>query len=249
MEEHVAAGAIVIDHHKSHEAEVRSFGARGVYGRETESGAFLAWSRVWRPLAAERSDAEQKAAAAFALLACVRDTWQREHPWWTDACEVAEALAFYDWATYWSHLARPFWDAPSFGGADALNRLLEVGRPLRERRLARARQAALEALHTTSVQGTTIAIVNTLDTSDVTDFMGVAGADVLVGFSCFGLDDGKPRVRFSLRARRSYDVGALCKLYGGGGHRAAAGFTVEMPAKTSIVEHVRSLVNGYETTT
>lgn len=244
--EHAEAGAIVLDHHKSHEAEVCAFGARGVFGNETQSGAFLAWDRVWKHLATAngRPQAEMRRAEAFALLASVRDTWQKEHPWWSDACEAAEALAFYDWST-WSRLERPFWDGPGFGNSVAFDRLLEVGKPLRAQRLRRAEEAARSAMRFTSRGGTRFVAINTLDTSDVADLFEV-GTDVIAGFHCAGSPSGDI-IRFSLRSRSDYDVGALAKVFDGGGHRAAAGFTI--PTGTiHPVDHLRNLVDAIEDT-
>ncbi|MCX8006751.1 MAG: DHH family phosphoesterase [Coriobacteriia bacterium] len=61
------------------------------------------------------------------------------------------------------------------------------------------------------------------ETEDLIDAIRVvAGPDVVVLFKC-----SSDRVKASLRAKDGADVGSIARALGGGGHRAAAGFTVE----------------------
>lgn len=55
-------------------------------------------------------------------------------------------------------------------------------------------------------------------------------------------DDG--RVKVSLRSRGATDVGSLAARMGGGGHRLAAGFTVEQDPE-SVLEEVRRTIGEY----
>lgn len=52
------------------------------------------------------------------------------------------------------------------------------------------------------------------------------------------------RVKVSLRSRAATDVGSLAAALGGGGHRLAAGFTVDKPVE-SVIEEVIATVEDY----
>jgi bifunctional oligoribonuclease and PAP phosphatase NrnA len=67
-----------------------------------------------------------------------------------------------------------------------------------------------------------------------------AEADVAVLAKSY--DDG--RVKISLRSRGDTDVGALAGSFGGGGHRLAAGFTVEGDPE-EVIDQVIAKVGGY----
>ncbi len=54
--------------------------------------------------------------------------------------------------------------------------------------------------------------------------------DIVCGFH-YRVDGGRLQLQFSTRSHTGYDVGAFCKSRGGGGHSAAAGFTVEQSAE------------------
>lgn len=47
---------------------------------------------------------------------------------------------------------------------------------------------------------------------------------------------GQGRWAYSLRSRGDFDVSAIAKQYGGGGHKNAAGFTVDMPVHVSVAK-------------
>ena len=247
VDEHVAAGAIVLDHHASHEDIVRRFGERGIFGSKTESGASLAHDHVWLPRVGldgagktERARAEQ-----FARLAAVRDTWRRDHETWIAASEQAAALSLFAWDD-WQTLHRPFCDG---GGGIAFESMLTSGRPLYAARLRRAQLAAQGVTYLWTTAGTRLAIVNTLDTSDLAE---IVDSDVLVGFSIF-TDRESPsgraaaHMRFSFRARGNYDVGSLAKSApGGGGHRGAAGCVVPLEWNVNAITQAFSFVERHE---
>ena len=247
VDEHVAAGAIVLDHHASHEDMVRRFGERGVFGSKTESGASLAHEHVWLPRIGldGASKAERARAEQFARLAAVRDTWQRDHEAWVAASEQAAALALFAWDD-WQPLHRPFSDG---GGGIAFESMLTSGRPLYAARLRRAQLAAQGATYFWTTVGTRLAIVNTLDTSDLAE---IVDADVLVGFSIFcesaALASGPAsRIRYSFRARGDYDVGSLAKsASGGGGHRGAAGCAMPLEWNINAITQAFRFVENYE---
>ena len=259
IDEHVAARAIVLDHHASHKDVVRRFGNRGIFGSKTESGASLVFDHVWATIAnrKQRQSSERDAAETFARLAAVRDTWQRDHAAWTAASEQAAALTLFSWDD-WRVIRRPFY---SGGGAPTFTSMLSSGRPLYAARLRRAQLAASGATYLWTTAGTRLAIVNTLDTSDLAE---IVDADVLVGFSISNerpctaeprsgeergasLDDA--RIRYSFRARGDYDVGSLAKSAGGGGHRGAAGCVVPLTYKMDAITQAFLFVENHEAST
>lgn len=96
-------GAIVLDHHKSARPVVERFVDVGLGAFADEerdigvSGALLAYRHVWKPL--RDRDVDDHAAYrpghahAFAALAGVRDTWQRDDVRWNQALRASRGTA------------------------------------------------------------------------------------------------------------------------------------------------------------
>jgi hypothetical protein len=248
VQEFVNAGAIVLDHHAKQREIVEAFGARGVYADlATEpgvSGAALAFREVWQWRAPEGSTIWAR-AHAFAKLAGIRDTWQTRHPDWKAACEQAEALRFYPWS-FFEKAAEPF----HYTGQGHFQQLLAIGPVLVERtRLATERTVA-EAFGRVTTRGTRLMIVGTTHTSDAAEAVGDQ-ADLVVGFaySCEVIDErgAKVALQLSMRSQGGYDVGALCKSLGGGGHHAAAGARVHVNSSDpNPYEAIWRLVEDFE---
>jgi phosphoesterase RecJ-like protein len=51
-------------------------------------------------------------------------------------------------------------------------------------------------------------------------------------------------VRGNLRAKTTFDVGAVARALGGGGHAAAAGFTVEDATVSEVLERILPMLPG-----
>lgn len=236
--EFVAAGAVVLDHHKQARDVVESFGERAVFADEKTapgvSGAWLAYLHVWLPLRSHANNfasLEVFVASKLARLAGIRDTWLRSSPDWLPACKQAEALRFWP-VDRWLALARPF---AGGGGYAALEDMLGVGAPLFEKRLADAERAVDRSWRTVTRKGTRLCVFEGLSaTSDAAELLDDA-ADLVMGF---GFEAGTPSEKakmlvgaewakciFSTRSHTGYDCGALAKYHGGGGHTAAAGFS------------------------
>lgn len=80
---------------------------------------------------------------------------------------------------------------------------------------------------------------NSTDTEDVINtLLTVAGSEVAVLF----VELAPNKTKVSFRSRTAFDVCAIAGLFGGGGHRAAAGVTVDQPwepTRTAVLDALR----------
>lgn len=223
-EEWLAAGALVLDHHRTAERVALAFSdaGRGVFADEKGdpgvSGAVLAYRHVWLPLRYPDGGAPGRrhvVVERFAALAGIRDTWQRESDAWRDACAQGEALAFWPWDA-WPR------DGFALGMSREMGAMLNLGYTLLEKREERTARIAAEGYRAITRRETRVLIVPTRETSDVAEALGAA-VDLVVGFD-FGLVDGRlPAMRLSTRSHAAFDCAAFCRAAGGGGHTRAAG--------------------------
>jgi hypothetical protein len=227
-QEFAAAGAIILDHHKSARHIVDSFGERGVFGDEaTEpgvSGAVLAFRHVWLPLTnlRRKHDDEVRHAADIARLIGIRDTWQKHDPDWLSACELGESVRFFSQDSWL--IEDPF--APERHPWWAARR--SVGQRLVEKQHVTLRKVLEGAYRFTSPAGTRVVLFSgTKLTSDACEVVKEM-ADLIVGFDYFAVEDGQASLGYSLRSYASskFDCSTFCKTLGGGGHSKAAGFSV-----------------------
>jgi hypothetical protein len=155
-DEFVAAGAMVLDHHRSARPVIERFGERGVFGDERAdpgvSGAMLAYRHVW--LALRAGAPEQPFAAWFAAAAGARDTWQTASPLWRDGCVQHALLTAFD-NTFW--LATPLaalardWPTATPGSASSWSPAITTASCARSRlRTASPRAAACAASRSTA---------------------------------------------------------------------------------------------------
>lgn len=213
---YVDAGAWCLDHHVGAKDVVALFSERGRYASTPGvSGAYLAAVFVWgRELSMTVAELE-----TFAKLIGIRDTWQKDNPDWEWACEVSAGLHFvgFDAAI---NMARH--RTGSFIG-----RVAELGAFVRSDRTRLVDKAAANAHLVVLASGTKLAVFDgyTLS-SDAAEHPKLRDCDLVAGHVSAGLPDGRISMRFSCRSRRGYDVLALAKRNGGGGHHAAAGFEV-----------------------
>lgn len=229
IEEFVAAGAIVLDHHGTQEKVVKAFGDLGVYADPKThpgvSGAVLAFTEVWQPLC--REDLEPAIferywpiVQMFAETAGVRDLWLKsDRQRFQEACEQREALRFWDVQDLLA-VAPPSW-------AD----YMEIGRNLWGRHLRKVQAFLDRGVTFTSAKGTRVLISPGLSqTSDAAEMLDQQGRDVdlLVGFGYNASTiSGSQEVRliYSTRSHTGYRCDRLAQTFGGGGHQPAAGFT------------------------
>lgn len=241
VDDWVAVGTVVLDHHKGAQDIVERFGERGVFADERAEpgvcGAVLAYREVLQPLRGHNPLIEQ-----FATRAGIRDTWQKHSPEWPDACAQAEALTFFGpekMLDYTERVAGPY----------LLFSEHEVGRLLYEKKLRDAQMAAQGVLRL----GDFVLMNNIRLTSDTAEQLRNNGdkAKALVGFQYLTDEKtGELTLVYSMRSiADGYDVSTLAKANGGGGHTKAAGFSVRghrAHAGSPIALFERALKIAYE---
>jgi hypothetical protein len=184
----------ILDHHKTAEEALR--GIPDTVFDMDKSGAMLAWE-YFHP-----------GQEPPALLRYVqdRDLWRFSLP---DSREVNVAVASYPY------------DFDIWSGLD-VSALAEEGRAI-----LRFRDQTVGAIvsfaRIGNVGGHEVPVTNaTAHWSDVGDALLRRFPNA--PFAALYFDDAEGRRRWSLRSRGDFDVGELAKRFGGGGHRAAAGF-------------------------
>lgn len=199
--EFVAVGTVVLDHHRR--SLVEPYGDLGVFGENAsgESGAWLAYRDVYRPLLGHHDDWHR-----LATLSAVYDTWNVESPDWRPACHLAALL----------QTAPLAWclGAPAYY---VLQQASDLGAALHAAKEADAAKIAAGAAHR-RIGGRNVAIVPTTSVN----LINVPGADIVAGFK---YQTGAPRVKWSLRSQ-TVNVGDIARKHGGNGHNNAAGFFV-----------------------
>lgn len=227
------AGTLVLDHHKTQKAVVESFGELGVFADETTEpgvcGAVLAFREVWLPLMKNGyddgimpvtvSDATVQQLQTFAILAGIRDTWQRKDARWQSACEQAEALGF--WPVEELVELHP----------DAWGQKFALGPVLYARRLRSAGNCLDRSFNFMTGKGRRVKVFEGLrQSSDAAELAGDT-ADFVVGFG-YTAEANMPKVIYSTRSHTGFDCSAFALAHGGGGHSAAAGFSMSIGPST-----------------
>lgn len=220
------AGAAILDHHDPELVE--PFGAMGVFGENSkgESGAALALREVLAPIKGpERGfvgDGRWRDAVDLARLSAIRDTWRRDSTCWDTACSLAEVLRFLPLSEC---LER------GIGGMTDLH--ANIGPTLLDKKRDAAAEAAKNAVRLEAQRRKVAVIPSVSLTSDVSDVL--PEADIVAGFD-YAQEDGGNRIRLivSLRGRKGVDVRVIAQRHGGGGHVAAAGFSLPVNAGTTL---------------
>lgn len=238
--EFVAAGAIVLDHHPTAKDIVEAFGEDGVFGLndKNQCGAWLAYEHVWKPLydamPVEQTRIHYPHVRDFALRAAIRDTWKKHDPLFQRARDEGELMLFWRTQQPLSYYA---------GAGDERS-------PLAVRLFQRAEDAANKSLDESHLiitgKGTEVwmfqGVSTTSDAAELAEKavektlhhqVGPSQPDLVVGFH-YKVDGGKLKLQFSTRSHTGFDCAAFAKAHpGGGGHRAAAGFTIEVSPELS----------------
>jgi uncharacterized protein len=212
----VAKQVVVLDHHKTAEADLRDLSSiveligspdkPGIYTHfdMEESGSTLSWlffgNYPWMLM------------PDFFRYLRDRDLWK----WEMDRSkEFSAALASYPqefdvWETF-------------LGSQEAIRRLKNEGEALLRSQKQRVMKMCQNALWM-RIAGHTVPCVNTAsDISEVGEYLGEQFPHAPFSASFTVLSSEK--AKWSLRSRGGFDVSEVAKKFGGGGHKAAAGFT------------------------
>lgn len=223
VEELVAAGDVVIDHHTTAKEIVERFGDRGYFTddryRSSAMQAYILWAfgANGGPPCGED---ERQSAYIVAQLVSVRDTWDKGSHLNQEAQEfnaVAKVLP----RSVWFEL--PFWHELS-----AVRDVARLGPAFLEEGKRRVAQDAKRVAIHTCKNGVRVGFLGGGGSiSDLADFL-TAELDVLVGvtWNVHDFDGVKTRQTIYSMRSRTHNVEALARTCGGGGHPGAAGFTV-----------------------
>jgi hypothetical protein len=199
----------VLDHHKTAQADLE--GLDFCLFDMSRSGAGLAWDEI---CTGERSG----------LVAYVedRDLWRWALP---NSKELNAFIGSFEFSfENWHALHVTF-----VNGREQVVAAVEVGAAILRKETRYVRDMAKQA-RMVSLAGHVVPVVNApyINTSELVGHLaehpqGATHVPFAVGW--FQRGDGK--YQYSLRSRGDFDVSELAKQFGGGGHRNAAGFTVD----------------------
>jgi hypothetical protein len=251
--QYVAAhGGLVLDHHVGAKALVESFGENGVYADADKepgvSGAVLAWREVWQPVNREIGNhdflmgAVPIAVQAFAAHIGARDTWQPSWPSFQRGQWTSKALMSKP-ASYWLDQHPPY----------LLDHEVLAGQALFEAHEDAVKQAVEQCVHYDVPDGDRLVELYVFQEqacgfrlcSDTAEALrpnhSTETARAIVAGFAYVVDKpgGKPRLIYSLRGLGGFDVCTFAKANGGGGHKAAAGFSADPASVTDPYALVR----------
>lgn len=230
----------VLDHHKGAESVVALFGERGRFASERTdpgvSGTTLAYRHVWAEWATALGASEEidGCVRAFAELAGVRDTWQKQDPRWDAACAQAKALTVISWDELkdrrWPFLV----EEEQYMGKLLMDKtrrdVIDIA--------SRVEKVQIGKLNVGLLTGDGLI-------SDVAEFLGDR-VDLLLGFNYATDAEGKRVLRISGRTRGDFDLVPFMKRLGGGGHTKAAGCTIPvLPSDPNAFRLVEEAVRSY----
>ena len=208
----------VYDHHKTARDDLTSWSSGKVVFDMERSGAGIAWDEF-----TEDKEALWLGVRPW-LIAYVedRDLWRWKLP---DSREVSEYLFSLD-RTFaeWSHVDAAWGSTPT--GRAGLGPAIEAGRALLRAKRLRVAAMCANARMMTFEDGTRLPGVNaSWDFSEIGERLCEQFPDAPAGGYYFDRADKR---QWGFRSRGGFDVSALCKRHGGGGHAAAAGFESEI---------------------
>jgi hypothetical protein len=225
IDEFLEAGAIVLDHHESVKDAVYRFVERdqGVFGDEKTSGALLAYRHVWRPWFDREGrvgdgDTRWKLAEQLAHLASVRDTWQTSHEHWELSCIQHNMLSFFS-TDHW--LNRSIY----IGKNDIEWKVGEINYHNYRRKIEKC---VTKNVLRTSWAGLNVAILSGggAFVSDASEMLRNQGMNLCIGFF-YTVEEGVPKICFSVRSDDQFDSASFAKFFGGGGHTKAVGLSLK----------------------
>ena len=231
VEDVLKNGGVIIDHHESvkdlllklsiHYCNQIIFDT----GINKRSGALLAHSfllYVGKTIPAQILNT----TGQYAHYISIGDTWQVDNPDFAFARKLGKFITF-------------------FGNNFSIDFSIPMNKELIEQfgnaEMRRQRAYAKSAINTTYIGVGNIFFINQLNMSDAAEILrNERDADLVVGWE-FKIDyDNKPTIVYSLRSKENgFDCSVFAKKNGGGGHKAAAGFSY--PIELAVIDEVQPI--------
>jgi len=220
IKEFAEAGVTVLDHHRTFKPYLDIFPKGAVFFADEEKDRGVSGASLAVAYLKSRGLPVSATAEDFARVVGILDTWVREHPHFSEAKDLCEAIRFYPTDMI-------FHKASSVTLTDSMEAWISRFQSIAPVLALKVQERVLEAKRSMvtfyGTGGLKVGIISgTGDTSSVVD--ASPEIDVLIGFSY-----RKEGLVLSLRSRSSFSVGDLAKTVpGGGGHTQAAGCCVRV---------------------
>lgn len=220
----VRANTVVMDHHKKQKRLVEQFGCNGYFADEKDepgvSGALLAFRYLSLPGDAgslEETRDAMNSAYDLAVLTGIRDTWQKDHPRWEEACILRETLLYFP-LDMWLERA----EEGKFMPEEAH---LQVGEIKLKKQKKLIKKLAKEVLLYEMRDGEVVAIAPTYGstTSDLAEYLRTERHVHTLATFWYSSNGSILTLHVSMRSDH-IDVSEIASRFGGGGHTNAAGF-------------------------
>lgn len=194
---------VVLDHHKTAEADLRDWKGGRVFFDMERSGAGIAWDHF-----------HGKPRPAIVNYIEDRDLWRFKLP---HSREVSEFLF---------SVPRTFemWDEAAADLEQHFDTVVHTGTILLRSKQERVK-AMCKHVRWLDFGGVALPVVNaSVDFSDVGEYLAERLSAPAAGYYF----DRADKRQWGFRSKPGFDVSELCKRYGGGGHATAAGFQSEI---------------------
>jgi hypothetical protein len=209
--------AIILDHHNSNKILIQDY-RYAIFADAVEqpgiAGTNLAFNEVWIPLIAQ-AKSSQNDVRLFSKLIGIRDTWQRRDPAWDAATAHSFAIKFFD-SSHWERHVPKLTSMEMNIGNVIFNRL---------KLIVKSSDSKCIKYNYKDYKLCYIPLYDQYF-SDCAEYLLENGNDIVIGFN-YIFEDGKQKLDVSLRSFK-VDVGNLASLLGGGGHRKASGFRLNI---------------------
>ena len=218
-------GCLIAEHHTSFDYDYwHPFHNQILFGENSnaESGAELA---LWLLGVYDPSYHNERVIELVRHIA-ISDTWKKDDPDFAYARMIAGYVGFF---------GNDF-------SQDLETLLTERGNLIREFGKVQDRQQeryAATAIRT-AIDDHKVAFINETNISNASELLRNEGNDVIVGFKIiFDPKINENIIIYSLRSNERFDCSVFCKKNGGGGHKAAAGFSVHYNGEDPIEEFIK----------
>lgn len=197
---------LVIDHHKTAQENLKDLDY--CVFNMNKSGCTLTWDTLYPN--------DKLSIPKFFLYIEDRDLWKWRFP---ETKAVNSAILMYP---------QEFYVWMRFTDNDDLDKLIDEGEAIIKYQEQIIKKILDDGPDFVEIGGHLVPVVNSSHYEINSDLVGEMCRDDQYPFAASYADTYDTRV-FSLRSRGEFDVSEIAKQYGGGGHKNAAGFTVDKP--------------------